>query len=78
MPHTQAGVFVAGMVTMGFVMAGAFFVRFWRQAREGIEATLAQVELLRNQARWQEARAMLKLAQQRLSEDAPAELRYDF
>jgi hypothetical protein len=34
MPYTETGVFLAGMVTMGFVMAGAFFIRFWRRAHE--------------------------------------------
>jgi Family of unknown function (DUF5985) len=28
-------VFLAGMVTMGFLTAGAFFIRFWRRSREG-------------------------------------------
>lgn len=28
--------FLAGMVTMGFVVAGAFFIRFWRQARDDL------------------------------------------
>jgi hypothetical protein len=34
MPYTETGVFLAGMVTMGFAMAGAFFIRFWRRAHE--------------------------------------------
>lgn len=36
MPHSQAVVFLAGMVTMGYLVAGAFFIRFWRQAREDL------------------------------------------
>jgi hypothetical protein len=27
--------FLAGMVTMGFLTAGAFFIRVWRRSREG-------------------------------------------
>jgi hypothetical protein len=34
MATPQVETFLAGMVTMGFVVAGAFFVRFWRQTRD--------------------------------------------
>jgi hypothetical protein len=32
----EAQVFVGGMVTMGFVIAGLFFLRFWQRTKEGL------------------------------------------
>jgi len=29
-------VFVHGMITMGFVIAGLFFLRFWRRTKDGL------------------------------------------
>jgi hypothetical protein len=29
-------VFVHGMVTMGFLIAGLFFLRFWRRTKDGL------------------------------------------
>jgi hypothetical protein len=31
--------FLSGAVTMGFVIAGLFFLRFWRQTRDGLFVT---------------------------------------
>jgi tetratricopeptide (TPR) repeat protein len=45
------------------------------QAQEGIEKGLAQVESLRDQARWNDARAALELTRNRLRADSTAELR---
>lgn len=28
--------FLHGMVTMGFILAGLFFLRFWRRTKEGL------------------------------------------
>lgn len=28
--------FLSGVITMGFVVAGLFFLRFWRRTREGL------------------------------------------
>ena len=34
--------FLHGMVTMGFVFAGLFFLRFWRRTKEGLHMTPAE------------------------------------
>jgi hypothetical protein len=36
MPVSQVEMFLGGMVAMGFLVAGAFFIRFWRQARDDL------------------------------------------
>lgn len=33
--------FVAGLVTMGYVMAGLFFLRFWKRTGDGLFAAFA-------------------------------------
>lgn len=33
--------FLAGAVTMGFLIAGLFFLRFWRRTRDGLFAAFA-------------------------------------
>ena len=33
--------FVAGLITMGFVVAGLFFLKFWRQTRDALFAAIA-------------------------------------
>lgn len=34
-------VFFHGMVTMGFIIAGLFFLRFWRRTKEGLFVVFA-------------------------------------
>jgi hypothetical protein len=36
MQPSQAELFLSGMATMGFAVAGVFFMRFWRQARDDL------------------------------------------
>jgi hypothetical protein len=38
--------FLAGMITMGFVVAALFFVRFWRRTRDLLFATFGAAFLL--------------------------------
>lgn len=38
--------FVAGLVTMGFVIAGLFFIRFWRHTGDGLFAAFASAFML--------------------------------
>jgi hypothetical protein len=33
--------YIAGVVTMGYVLAGLFFLRFWRTTRDGLFAVFA-------------------------------------
>lgn len=33
--------FVSGLVTMGFLVAALFFLRFWKQTRDGLFAAFA-------------------------------------
>lgn len=33
--------FLHGMVTMGFIIAGLFFVRFWRRTKDGLFVVFA-------------------------------------
>ena len=33
--------FLAGAITMGFVVAGLFFLRFWKRTREGLFLSFA-------------------------------------
>jgi hypothetical protein len=33
--------FVSGLVTMGFLVAGMFFLRFWHRTRDGLFAAFA-------------------------------------
>ena len=33
--------FVSGLITMGFMVAGLFFVRFWRRTGDGLFAAFA-------------------------------------
>jgi hypothetical protein len=33
---SAAGYFLSGIATMGFLVAGLFFVRFWHRTREGL------------------------------------------
>jgi hypothetical protein len=34
-------VFLHGMVTMGFIIAGLFFLRFWRRTKDGLFGVFA-------------------------------------
>jgi hypothetical protein len=34
-------VFVHGMITMGFIIAGLFFLRFWRRTKDGLFVVFA-------------------------------------
>ena len=34
-------VFLHGMVTMGFIVAGLFFLRFWRRTKDGLFGVFA-------------------------------------
>ncbi len=34
-------IFLHGIVTMGFIVAGLFFVRFWRRTRDGLFCAFA-------------------------------------
>jgi hypothetical protein len=38
--------FLAGMITMGFLVAAVFFVRFWWRTRDGLFATFGAAFLL--------------------------------
>ena len=33
--------FVSGLITMGFVVSGLFFIRFWMRTRDGLFAAFA-------------------------------------
>jgi hypothetical protein len=33
--------FLSGLVTMGYIVAGAFFLRFWSRTRDGLFAAFA-------------------------------------
>ena len=33
--------FTSGLIAMGFLVAGLFFLRYWRQARDGLFAAFA-------------------------------------
>jgi hypothetical protein len=40
------GTFLAGMITMGFLVAAVFFIRFWRRTGDGLFATFGAAFLL--------------------------------
>jgi tetratricopeptide (TPR) repeat protein/tRNA A-37 threonylcarbamoyl transferase component Bud32 len=69
---------LAAMVLV--LVVGGVAVLLWQQRqdarqRQGVEAALAEVERLQQQARWTEARAVLEQAESRLGEAGPQDLR---
>ncbi len=41
MPPGSVAAFVGGMITMGFLVAGLFFLRFWRRTADRLFAAFA-------------------------------------
>lgn len=41
MGDAVAAAFINGLITMGFLVAGVFFLRFWRRTRDGLFLTFA-------------------------------------
>ena len=39
--HTALVAFVAGAVSVGYLVAGLFFLKFWRRTRDGLFAAFA-------------------------------------
>jgi hypothetical protein len=45
-PHTAAGGFVVGAVTLGYLLAAVFFLKFWRRTGDRLFAAFAAAFVL--------------------------------